>query len=176
MRLSPFRRSRRDAETIALLYGAIVAQGRSPAFYESYGVPDTISGRFEMIVLHTVLTLARLNRGAVPLRRFGQEVFDRFCGDMDANLREMGVGDLAVPRRMRRIGEAFYGRQSAYEQGLMGAEPGVLPAALARNVLGVPEPTGDAERLASYVREAVQQLAAQDDASLIRGELAFPSP
>ena len=151
MRSSPLRRGRRHAETIASLYGAIVAQGRAPVLYESYGVPDTVAGRFEMIVLHTVLLVGRLKHGSLLLRRLGQDVFGSFCSDMDASLREMGVGDLAVPRRMRGIGEAFYGRQTAYETALAAADSGQLVFALARNVSDVPQPTANAERLAAYV-------------------------
>ena len=174
MRVSPLRRNRCDTKIIALLYGAIVAQGRSPAFYESYGVADTVSGRFEMIVLHMVLALRRLNGGSADLRRLGQMVFDSFCSDMDANLRELGVGDLAVPRRMRGIGEAFYGRQLAYDAAL-AVQDSTLASALARNVLGTPAPA-QAEKLASYVREASHHLAAQGDAALSCGEIGFPDP
>src|SRR5438876_846596 len=101
-----FRRTSRDG-IIASLYGTIVAQARTTAFYQSFGVPDTINGRLEMIVLHAVLLLHRLNTEPAPIRRLGQAVFDHFCRDMDANLREMGVGDLAVPGKMRGIGEAL---------------------------------------------------------------------
>src|SRR5437660_12380139 len=94
--------------SIAALYGAIVAQARAPAFYRSYGVPDTVGGRLEMLVLHIVLVLRHLDDGTAKSRQSGQELFDHFCNDMDANVREMGVGDLAAPRKMRRIGEAFY--------------------------------------------------------------------
>ena len=111
-----FRRTPRD--TIACLYGTIVAQARLPAFYQIYGVPDTVNGRLEMIMLHTVLFLRRLESEAVPIRALGQGLFDQFCRDMDDSMREMGVGDLAVPRNMRRIGEAFYGRQAAYRVAL----------------------------------------------------------
>ena len=83
---------------IASLYGTIVAQARVPAFYRSYGVPDTVNGRMEMIMLHAVLLLRRLEGEAPPARALGQELFDRFCRDMDESLREMGVGDLEVPR------------------------------------------------------------------------------
>src|SRR3990172_4805977 len=103
-----FRHTPRD-DSIAALYGTIVAQARAPAFYRNYGVPDTINGRFEMITLHTILLLDRLEGEPDAIRGLGQELFDAFCRDMDANLREMGVGDLAVPRKMRGIGEAFYG-------------------------------------------------------------------
>src|SRR3954447_23871272 len=105
MKLPLFHRNR-QAATIDALYGMIVAQARSPRFYRDYGVPDTVNGRFEMIALHTVLLLRRLADGSPDLRQVGQEVFDRFCDDMDASMREMGVGDLAVPKKMRRVGAA----------------------------------------------------------------------
>src|ERR1700683_4586156 len=115
---------RRDAEkrTIAALYGMIVTQARSHAFYASYGVPDTIEGRFALILLHLVLVLRRLARDDGPARSFGQRLFDTFCCDLDDNLRQMGIGDLAVPKHMRRFGEAFYGRQAAYLAALQAAD------------------------------------------------------
>jgi len=166
-----FRRTR-DDPSIASLYGTIVAQARKPAFYQSFGVPDTVEGRLDMILLHVVLLLRRLEPepAAAPL---GQAIFDLFCRDMDANLREMGVGDLAVPRTMRRIGEAFYGRQAAYGTALDSSNPQALVEVLARNVLDGGE---GAERLASYVRAAVQALAVQDVAELCAGKLGFPDP
>ena len=96
-----FRRT--PLNNIASFYGTIVAQARAAAFYRIYGVPDTANGRFEMVVLHTVLVLRRLESGPDPVRALGQALFDRFCGDMDGSLREMGVGDLAVPDKMRKI-------------------------------------------------------------------------
>jgi cytochrome b pre-mRNA-processing protein 3 len=83
------------------LYGAIVAQARSPSFYRDYGVPDTVGGRLDMIILHLVLLLARLKGESAQAAALGQHVFDAFCRDIDDNFREMGVGDLAVPREMR---------------------------------------------------------------------------
>src|SRR5262249_55706515 len=137
MILHLFRRPPRD-DTIASLYGTIVAQARAPAFYQTYGVPDTVNGRLEMIVLHAVLLLQRLSAGQRPgaSAAVGQAIFDLFCRDMDGNLREMGVGDLAVPRAMRQIGEAFYGRQAAYRSALAAEDRAALFDALARNVFG----------------------------------------
>ena len=128
MILPAFRRN--PHSSILALYGMIVAQARSPAFYADYGVPDSVQGRFDLIVLHLVLVLARLGRDHKPRpgpgrhsgpsrarslgQTLGQGLLDAFCRDLDANLREMGVGDLAVPREMRRFGEASYGRQAAY--------------------------------------------------------------
>jgi cytochrome b pre-mRNA-processing protein 3 len=169
-----FRRTPRG-DTIASLYGTIVAQARAAVFYQRYGVPDTVNGRFEMIVLHAVLLLRRLKAEPELAGRLGQGIFDRFCEDMDANLREMGVGDLAVPRAMRQFGEAFYGRQQAYEAALASNKEAQLAEALARNAYGA-EPGDDARRLAAYVREAVGHLAAQDGAALGRGALSFPDP
>jgi cytochrome b pre-mRNA-processing protein 3 len=179
MILARFRRNS-QARTIHALYGAIVAQARSVAFYADYRVPDTVEGRFDLIVLHLVLLLNRLDRRAQAGRDFGQkllgqELFDAFCRDLDANLREMGVGDLAVPKRMQAFAEAFYGRQAAYLAALDAADQRVFEKALARNIF----PAGDdggAVKLARYARAAVTRLDAQDDGALIRGEVVFPSP
>jgi cytochrome b pre-mRNA-processing protein 3 len=168
-----FRRTPED-HSIASLYGMIVAQARAPAFYQYYGVPDTVNGRLEMIMLHAVLVLRRLEGGAAPGRALGQGLFDHFCRDMDASMREMGVGDLAVPRKMRRIGEAFYGRQAAYREALAAPDEFPLAAALQRNVFAGASEPASAARLARYVREAERALAAQD--GFERAEVAFPDP
>jgi cytochrome b pre-mRNA-processing protein 3 len=172
MILRLFRRTPHD--TIATLYGMIVAQARAPAFYRGYGVPDTVNGRLEMIMLHAVLLLGRLEEEGPALRALGQRLFDRFCLDVDDSLREMGVGDLAVPRKMRRVGAAFYARQAAYRAALAADGEAVLAAALQRNVFAGAAPRQAAVRLAAYVREAQRQLAAQY--GFERALLAFPDP
>jgi len=173
MMLKLFRRTARD-DSIARLYGTIVAQARAPAFYRAYGVPDTVDGRLEMIMLHTVLFLRRLEGEAWPIRALGQKLFDQFCRDMDGSMREMGVGDLAVPKSMRRLGEAFYGRQAAYRAALDAPGDDRLAAALQRNVFAGGAPGGAAVWLARYVREAVRGLAAQE--GFEHAQLAFPDP
>src|SRR6476661_990187 len=107
MPLALFRRARSDG-TITTLYGAIVAQAREPVFYRDYGVPDTQDGRFDMIVLHLALVLRCLRQADLGSSPLAQGLFDTFCTDMDHNLREQGLSDAAVPRRMRAFGEAFY--------------------------------------------------------------------
>jgi cytochrome b pre-mRNA-processing protein 3 len=168
-----FRRLARP-DTISALYGTIVAQARLPGFYRDYAVPDTVNGRFDLIVLHLALLLDRLADDET-LRGLGQDIFDRFCRDMDENLREMGVGDLAVPKEMRRIGEAFYGRAQAYRAALATTSDGALAATLTRNIYGG-STSAPALRLAAYVREALRALGAQDSASLAAGQLRFPEP
>jgi cytochrome b pre-mRNA-processing protein 3 len=168
-----FRRTR-HAATIAALYGAIVAQARAPVFYRRYGVPDTVSARIDMITLHLVLVLRRLRQLPESGPALGQQLFDWFCRDMDDNFREMGVGDLKVPKEMQRIAEAFYGRAKAYDAALDAGDAVALAAAVARNVFGVSEPPLGARRLAAYMRAATVRLDDQPEAELRRGDLTFP--
>ncbi len=174
MILARFRRDN-SARTINALYGAIVAQSRACVFYREYGVPDTVDGRFDLLVLHLVLLLRRLARNGEAGRAIGQQVFDAFCRDLDANLREMGIGDFVVPKRMRRFAEAFYGRQEAYLDALAAGDRQAFEEALARNIFQGGAAAG-AVRLASYAHAALDAFDAQDDEALIRGEVAFPSP
>jgi cytochrome b pre-mRNA-processing protein 3 len=171
----PVFRRRSQGSTIRALYGAVVAQARSAAFYADFGVPDTVEGRFDLIVLHLVLLLRRLGQDDDLPRSLGQDLFDQFCRDLDANLREMGVGDLAVPKKMQRFAGAFYGRQAAYLEALGAADGRDLERALGRNIFpgGIDD---GAVRLASYVRTVLRELDAQDDDALSRGEVAFPNP
>jgi cytochrome b pre-mRNA-processing protein 3 len=159
--------------TIEAIYGMIVTQAREPLFYRDLGVPDTVNGRFDLLVLHLWMVLRRLNsiEGGADL---SQTLFDRFCDDMDANLREMGVGDLTVPKRMQAFGEAFYGRVAAYDAALAaGEEP--LAQALAKNILNG-EQIEKARRLALYAGSAIAALAKLDEAALRGGSWHFPSP
>ena len=170
------RRDPLDAN-IEKLYGAIVAQARAPDFYAVYGVPDTTAGRFDMIVLHVHLVVRRLVGEGAESRAAGQLLCERFFSDMDANLRELGVGDLSVPRQMRGIAEAYYGRAKSYDAALRETGEAALAVALARNVFGQPEPvSAAAERLARYVRRFQAMLVAQRDVSIVRGEIAFSRP
>ncbi len=175
MILRPFRRRPAD-DSIAALYGAIVAQARAPVFYVEFGVPDTVDGRFDLIVLHLVLVLRRLAAIGERGQNLGQRLFDAFCRDLDGNLREMGVGDLAVPKRMRRFGEAFYGRQAAYLAALAADDQQDFEKALARNILQVEGIDHRAARLARYARAAARQLDAKDAAALCGGAIDFPDP
>jgi cytochrome b pre-mRNA-processing protein 3 len=160
--------------TIETIYGMIVAQAREPAFYQSFGVQDTVNGRFEMVVLHLWLVLRRA-REQSDNAAFAQILFDHFCSDLDANLREMGVGDLAVPKRMQAFGEAFYGRAAAYDVALADEEDShaALTKTLGRNVLNGFS-TDKAKLLEAYVREALASLAHVDSAALRSGRFRFP--
>lgn len=166
----PVFRRRPRFDNITALYGAIVAQARTPAIYRAFDVPDTLEARFEMLVLHLGLVLDLLESDP-GTRELGQQVFDLFCQDMDDHMREMGVGDLTVPKKMRRVADAFYGRHAAYRDAIGNA--GALSAALARNVYG-DAGAARARDLADYVGAAAEALARQDAAALAAGRLIWP--
>jgi cytochrome b pre-mRNA-processing protein 3 len=149
----------------------IVTQVREPIFYRELAVPDTVNGRFDLLLLHLCLLLRRL-RAAQGGAELSQALFDRFCEDMDDNLREMGVGDQTVPKRMRAFGEAFYGRAQAYDQA-MDAGGEALASAIARNILDGTA-IDQARRLAAYARATEADLARTGDAALLRASFTFP--
>ncbi len=172
-----FPQLRRGArpDTISTLYGTIVAQARLPCFYQDYAVPDTVNGRFDVIVMHLAAVLERISVEP-SLCDLGQGLFDHFWQDMDHNLREMGVGDLSVPKRMRSLGEAFYGRAGAYRAALADADERVLVEALSRNIYLGDAAEAAPERLAAYLRQTVRDLANLEPGVLAAGTLRFPDP
>ncbi|HXI87937.1 MAG TPA: ubiquinol-cytochrome C chaperone family protein [Parvularculaceae bacterium] len=173
MILSLFRKDPLNDAADAL-FAAVAAQARAPSFYLLLGVEDSVDGRFEMLALHVYLLLRRLKSEA-GARGLAQLVFDSFFGNLDSALREMGVGDLSVGRKIRGLAENFYGRVSAYEKGLSAESNDELVAALSRNVFeATAAPTAPA--LAVYVREVDAFLAAQPAGRLIAGVVAFPAP
>jgi cytochrome b pre-mRNA-processing protein 3 len=159
--------------TIEAIYGMIVTQAREPLFYRDLGVPDTVDGRFDLLVLHLWMVLRRL-RSVEGGPALCQALFDRFCEDMDANLREMGVGDLTVPKRMQAFGEAFYGRSAAYDLAIADGRE-ALAQALCKNILNGSQ-IENARRLAYYAEAATTALAGLDDVTLQRASWRFPSP
>jgi cytochrome b pre-mRNA-processing protein 3 len=136
-----------------------------------------VLGRFDLVVLHLALLLRRLRAGDAAARALAQGLFDEFCRDMDHNLRELGISDQGVPRQMRRVAEAFYGRAQAYDAALAENGEGALAEALARNVYAeAAEHRLAAAQLAAYVRQAAAMLEAQALDDLVRGDVRFPEP
>jgi len=159
--------------TIEAIYGMIVTQAREPMFYRDLGVPDTVNGRFDLLLLHLWLVLRRL-KSVEAGTGLSQALFDHFCEDMDDNLRELGVGDLTVPKRMRAFGEAFYGRAAAYDMAL-AEDREAFAQALCRNILN----GGDIEkarRLAAYADAAMAALGGLDRGMLLDGVWKLPLP
>lgn len=170
-----FFRRNDGRETIQRLYGAIVAHSRDPAFYTDFEVPDTVEGRFEMILIHNFLLFHRLKSESEERRGLSQRVFDAFCTDMDANLREMGVGDLTVPKKMKRVAEAFYGRVGVYDTALASGDEQELTQAILRNVYASnDERLPKARALAAHVRLMATALDAVPFDTFAQGELPLP--
>jgi len=155
------------------LYGAIVTQARERDLYAELGVPDTVAGRFEMVVLHTALALRRLGSGSAVERDLGEVVFERFCADMDASLREFGVSDAVMGKRMKKMAQGYYGRAGAYGAAADDDSRSDLVAALQRNIF----PGGEGQidpRLGDYAIRF--SMACQDVpvGAFERGPAAFP--
>jgi len=174
---SPF-----DHNAAHALYVTIVQCARQPIFYDSYKVQDTPEGRFDLLALHTYLVLRRLGREHEVTAELGQALFDLMFADLDQNLREMGYGDTGVAKRIRKMAEGFYGRMSAYDEGLAepdGASgtPSVLEAALDRNLYRDTRVSAETvSAMARYVRQQDAHLAGQGVDALIDGQVAFIAP
>jgi len=151
----------------AALYEAVTRQARQPAFYRELGAPDTVEGRFELYSLHVILLLIRLRGEPGAAAEVSQALFDAYLRALDDALREMGVGDLSVGKKMRKLGEAIYGRVKSYEQAL-GAPDADLDALLARTVFAQ-APEGQVVLLSDYVRRSHAALAAQRTDQLLAG-------
>lgn len=169
-----FRRSRHE-RTGFVLYGAAVAAARQPRFYAEIGVPDTTSGRFELVCLHVALLIRRLRAaGDRKADELGQAVFDAMFADMDVNLREMGIGDMSVGKRVKMLWEGFHGRAEAYAAALAAGDEAALAAALARNVwVKEPAPEGASEALARQAIHSDEVLAGQPVEALLEGRVHF---
>jgi cytochrome b pre-mRNA-processing protein 3 len=155
------------------IYGAIVAQARRPGFYAELGVPDTPSGRYEMVVLHLFLVLERLRSGADQASPLPRLLVEAFISDMDASLRELGTGDLAVPRKVRRAATGLYERSMAYKAALQSANDDALVGELAEHAYGAVEAAGQAGELARYIRATEALLVAAGAARIADGRPAF---
>ena len=182
-------RSGPSPSTVAL-YAAIVSEARHTAFYARYGVPDTPTARFDMIILHLALLARRLRADpafGAPLPPEGrrrpqsaearlQDLIDHFVAETDRALREMGVGDVAVPKRMKKLASAWNGRTRAYDAALAAGDREALAAALARNVFAGAAEASGAVALAAHVVEIADALDRQPLDRLVAGDVEWPDP
>jgi cytochrome b pre-mRNA-processing protein 3 len=166
MVLSLFRKAK-AAEPARAVYGAIVTQSRQPRLYAEWGVPDTVTGRFDMVSLHLALLLRRL-RGEPEARGFSQALLDLFLEDMDRSLRDLGVGDLAIPKRVKKMAGLFYGLLARFDEA--GSDIKALEGVLIRNIYGGTANAGAAP-LAAYVAAETDRLAGQPVAAIMAGRI-----
>jgi cytochrome b pre-mRNA-processing protein 3 len=173
--LSNLLRPSSNRRLINDLHGRIVAAARRPAlFLPPYAVPDTLDGRFDLLVLLMVLLLRRLESLPDPGREIAQEVVNAMFEHLDTDLREMGVGDLAVPKRIKKLAGVFAGRSAAYRDAL-DRTGNAFTAAIARNIYGRETADGDANALAAYCLEVIAALE-RAELTMILADPPFPDP
>lgn len=157
---------------------AVFTAARSPVFYTEWGVPDTFDGRFEMVALHLHLLLVRLRRDGDDATGFSQGVFDLITGHFDEALRETGVGDMSVGKRVKAMTQGLYGRLSAYNAGFNAESAAEMRGALRRNLYGTVEEAEDSwiSAILSYQSAASAHLADMPLSALQAGRNLFPDP
>lgn len=166
-----FRKREERLAPVNALFARVAEASRLPAIYLDGGVPDTFEGRFDSLSLHAFLVMRRLRALPAPADDLAQDFVDACFAYLELGLRNGGVSDVAVPKRMKKIAASFYGRVQAFEAALVADEPQALVDALARN-LGA----GDgAVLLADYVRRAEAALGALDLDALLARPVLFPS-
>lgn len=175
MILSLFKR-KASRNSVRAVYGAIVAAARHEKPYAEWGVPDSVDGRYDMIILHAVLVLERLSSGDDKAQVFAQGLTDEVFADMDRSLREMGVGDISVGKKVRRMAEMFYGRAQAYRPLLQTGDQTGLAEALARNVFAGLESGEGPRLLAAYAVAALAHLQERPIEPILSGTVEFPEP
>lgn len=150
------RRARRRQKAALVLYEHIRDVSRDPVLYRPGRVPDTLDGRFTILVVHLALVIRRLQREGAAARAFSQDLFEHFIHDMDQGMREAAVGDLAVPKRLKKMMRVWYGHLRAMDEELQPADERgelmtVLPGFLQRNLYKDAEEVPDLRPLAAYV-------------------------
>ena len=169
--LLPWRRKAPHADE---LYGAIVARARLPIFYQGFGVPDTLEGRFVVLSMHLFAVLHRLKAGGAPAAHLAQTLADRFTADMETVLRELGVGDLRIPKKVRTLAASGAAQLQNFEQALAEGDA-ALAHAIASALPGDETAAKAASaRLAPYLENVVRHLETEPVQDLCAGTLRFP--
>ena len=175
MILSLFNRPK-SIGNVPALYLAIVAQSRREIFFRDWGVADTMTGRFDMVSLHVGLVLRRLRAEGRNTQHFCQDLFDYFFQDMDRSLREAGVGDLSIGKRIGKMGELFYGLLVNLSRALDADDREDMRGVLSRNFFEGETPEA-LTAFTAYVFDAARALDAQDPAAILEGTISFePHP
>ena len=170
-----WKTQRSQAETASEIYGAIVTRARNPAFYRTCGVSDTAEGRYEMVVLMLALVLERLRQAPSAPFNLQRSLVEAFVTDMDDCLREMGVGDLTVPKKVKRAAAGLMERMDQYRTARAASDTASLTSALTGNIPGLAATPGGADSLAASVRADAAHLARLADDAIVQGKISFYS-
>lgn len=174
MLLKRFFSRSRPSNPVRSVYEAIVARARQPELYTAAGVPDTVDGRYDMIVLHADVVMVHLQGGDEQDKAFAQELIDEFFRDMDRSLREMGVGDMGIGKRVKKMATVYYGRANAYAEARLAGR-GQLVTALLRNVYaGNDGKDTEAGKLADYALALHDAMPALSREAIRAGQFKWP--
>lgn len=171
-----FRNRKHNQAIVNRQYAALTAASRQPMFFLDYGVPDTVMGRFEMLSVVMILFFRRTSKSPVSGQQLAQEIVDAFFQDLDHSIRELGIGDVSVPKRMKKFAGMFYGRLESYAKALDAADEEALADALARNIHPTAQEGHEMGALATYMIEAEKVLAGIPEEAIETGALVFPVP
>ncbi|MAQ71224.1 MAG: ubiquinol-cytochrome C chaperone family protein [Alphaproteobacteria bacterium] len=166
-------KTRKKVKSVALpLYKKAVMASRRAEFFTDLGVPDTLDGRFDLICLHVFLVVDKANEAGDP--ELGQAIFDVMFKDVDRSLREMGIGDLGVPKHIKKMMKAFNGRAHAYKESLTGTERN-LEEVVKNNIYGT-IPNIDSkkiEKMKQYIKKNYASIQMQSEENFLKGEVEF---
>lgn len=172
---TPFKRKNANQVLVEQQYERLTGAARSPVFYEAMDVPDTVMGRFEMISVHLFLYLRRTGSAGPAAKGIAQDIVDAFFEDVDHSIRELGVGDLGVPKRMKKFARMFYGRAKSYGDALDQGDSAGLAEALRRNIHPDQAETAPSmQALSEWMIRTARQLEAIPEGELAAGRLVFP--
>jgi len=157
-------------------YGLLTAAARQPTFYQHMDVPDTVLGRFEMLTIVLILYFRRTASSTRSGQEIAQEIIDAYFQDIDHSMRELGVGDLGVPKRVKKFAGMYYGRLAAYAAALDAGDSQALMAALQRNIHPEEAAAADMAALAAYMMKAEEGLKAVSEETIASGEVQLNAP
>lgn len=172
-----FRKRNHNQIIVVRQYDVLISMARQPVFYTDYDVPDTVMGRFELLSAVMILFFRRTRSSATSGQELAQEIIDAFFEDIDYSIRELGIGDNSVPKRMKKLAGMFYGRLESYAAAMDGNDRDALAAALQRNIHpkaseGAPSMLG----LADWMMTAEAHLADVAEAEIATGSATLPQP
>lgn len=156
------------------LYDAIMAQARLPIYYQRLGVPDTLEGRFSVLTIHLFAVFRRLKGAGPQAAATAQALADRFVADMDTVLREIGVGDLAVPKKVRKLVAGGANLIEGYDRALAAGGQGLQAAIADALPLDADAATAASAKLTPYVNLLLEDLKAQPIEEICAGRILFP--
>jgi Uncharacterized conserved protein len=171
-----FRKKKQNQPIVDRQYASLTSAARDPFFYTDLGVPDTVMGRFEMLSIAMILFFRRTAKSEVSGQELAQEIVDAFFQDIDHSIRELGIGDQGVPKRMKKLAGMFYGRLESYAAALDAGDREALAVALARNVHPQVTDAPPMDGLAAWMIRSEELLADVTEDEIARGAALLPPP